>query len=133
LLVDELSEDEGFKPSVLKELLQLARPAVRLTPILRKYVECLGAAHRQVRSRIEAQATADWRTVSEALERARAQFGPDLIALAVSSGEDVETPDEHHCISGSSWTRRAMLLKKNSMLEGVARRYVSAEHPGDAA
>jgi hypothetical protein len=133
ILVEELVNEGEFKPSVLAELQKTGKESFPLTPILRQYVECLASVHAAVRQCLSSQAELDYQTLMVALERARVELREQLVGLVVSAGEDPERPQEHHHVSDRSWTRRQTLIKKNSNLSNLSRRYVSAEHAGDAA
>ena len=70
---------------------------------------------------------------------ARPVLGPRDEPLLAAVREEVAQPRdlsgflaEYHYISDRSWTRREVLLKKNSRLTRFSRRYVSAEHPSNA-
>jgi len=133
LLVEELENAGEFKASVLAELKAAGSKELPLTPILRRYVECLASVHTKVRELIASQAEADHKLLIVTLERARVELREGLTGLVVSAGDDPETPHEHHYISERSWSRRKQLIQKNSRLSNLSRKYVSAEHPGDAA
>jgi hypothetical protein len=131
--VRELVSEGGFKAKVLEELKRDGKEHVPLTPILRRYVESLASVHAFVRAAISGPAETDNQTVSAALERARAELSSELAGLAVTVGDDPENVHETHYLSDRSWVRRATLIRKNSQLSNLSRRYVSAEHAGDAA
>lgn len=131
--LEELISEGKFKASVLRELQERGKEYFQLTPILRRYVECLASIHVEIRRYLSHQADLDHQTLMAALYRARTELHENLVALVVSAGEDNEHPEEHHYISERSWTRRQTLIWKNSHLSNLSRRYVSAEHPGDVA
>ncbi len=133
ILVDELATAGKFKASILAELQRLGEESLPLTPILRQYVESMCVVHDKIRQSVSSQAELDYATTAAALDRARVEFGQELAGLVVSAGENSEAPAEHHYISDRSWTRREVLLKKNSRLTKLSRKYVSAEHPSDTA
>lgn len=131
--LEELINEGEFKATVLRELQESGKEYFSLTPILRRYVECLASVHAEVRRCLSHQADLDHQTLMATLDLARTEFHKDLVALVVSAGEDDEQPEEHHYVSERSWTRRQTLVRKNSNLNNLSRRYVSAEHPEDAA
>lgn len=131
--LEELVSEGDFKASVLRELQASGKQYFSLTRILRRYVESLAAVHVEVRRSLSRQADIDHQTIMAALDRARTELSEDLVAIVVAAGEDEENPQEHHFISERSWTRRQTLIRKNSSLTKLSRRYVSAEHPGDTA
>lgn len=131
--VDELETEGGFKASVLSELRVSGKKQFSLTLILRKYVECLTVVHEQVRAAIAGHIEKDHELISKALERARGEFGENLVGLVVSKGVDPSDVAEHHFVNEKSWKRREFLVHKNSSFSKLSRRYVSAEHPCDVA
>ncbi|HEV8240440.1 MAG TPA: hypothetical protein VGS57_13810 [Thermoanaerobaculia bacterium] len=132
IMVDELATAGDFKASVLAELRATGKKSFPLTPILRRYVESLASVHSKLREVLASQATLDHQTVDTAMARARSELRESSVGLVISAGDDLEKPTEHHYVSERSWTRQKTLIAKNSHLTKLSRRYVSAEHPGDA-
>lgn len=127
----ELENEGGFKPAVLADLRKSSKERFHLTPILRRYVECLASVHVEIRRSLNNRAKLDREVLSSALTRARTELGNET-GLAATAGEDPELPQERHYISDRSWQRRETLVKKNSLLTNLSRRFVSSEHAGDA-
>jgi hypothetical protein len=132
--LDELEAEGGFKASVLEDLGRTGKRRFPLTPILRQYVESLARVHEEVRAAISGQVERDHELVEQTLERARSEFGDGpLLGLAASKGIDLDHVDEHHFVNEKSWERRTVLMKKNSSLGKMSRRFVSAEYPSRVA
>jgi hypothetical protein len=131
--IDELEAEGGFKASVLKELKDSGKTYFSLTLILRRYLESLATVHAQIRASVSEQAEKDHQVVQVALERARQELTEDLVGLVVTEGADPVHVDEHHFVNERSWRRREFLVKKNSVLNNLSRRYAAAEHPSNVA
>lgn len=131
--IEELATEGDFKAAVLRELQEIGKQHFSLTPTLRRYIECLALVHEEVRRFLSPQADLDYQTLIAALDRARTELHEETVALVISAGEDDEHPEEHHYVSERPWTRRQTLIRKNSQLSKLSRRYVSAEYPGDFA
>lgn len=131
--LDELEAEGGFKASVLKELKDSGKTHFSLTLILRRYVESLATVHTQVRASISDQTAKDYQVVQAALKRASQEFTDGLVGLVVSKGTDPVHVVEHHFVNEKSWTRREFLVKKNSVLKNLSRRYAAAEYPSNVA
>ena len=130
---EELEAEGGFKASVLKELKDSGKSLFSLTVLLRRYVESLATIHAQIRSSISEQVEEDHHVVQAALKRARQELRENLLGLVVSKGADPIHVDEHHFVNERSWRRREFLVRKNSVLENLSRRYAAAEHPSNIA
>lgn len=132
--LDELEVEGGFKASVLDDLRRTSKKRFPLTPILRQYVESLARVHEEVRTAINGQVERDHELILRTIERARAKFGESpLLGLVASKGADADHVDGHHFVNEKSWERRAVLIKKNSSLGKLSRRFVSAEYPSHVA
>lgn len=131
--IAELEAEGGFKASVLKELKGSEKSHFSLTLILRRYVESLTTVHAQVRAAISEQAEKDHQVVQAALKRASQEIRENLVGLVVSKGTDSVHVTEHHFVNEKSWRRREFLVKKNSVLKNLSRRYAAAEFPGNVA
>ncbi len=129
--VDELTDEGGFKPSVLQELQASGRPIWPLTPVLRRYVESLATVHITLRDLLSSQAEGDHQALLRARERAEAELGSKLDWLGIAALDDDGNIRERHYIFERSWERRTALMSKNNILQNLSRRYVSGEHPGD--
>ncbi|MCA9647993.1 MAG: hypothetical protein KC492_45185 [Myxococcales bacterium] len=132
-LLSELEAEGDFKTSVLKELRGTGKTDFSLTLILRRYVESLASVHGKLREATRAGVEEEHRIVEAALVRARRELGENLVGLVVIAGPGAEHAEEHHFVNERSWKRREVLVKKNSVLQNLARRYVAAEHPSGVA
>ena len=127
-----LDADGGFKQNILDEL-KKRPPKVSLTPMVREYVEGLGAVHDVFRSQTKTHVESADETIAMVEQRARNAFGENpLLGLAVvaedEENEGVWTEVDH--IFSDLTQRRRILAGKNGLLKNLSRRYVriSSDH-----
>lgn len=134
LLVDDLVDEGGFKPKVLEDMQASGRSSWPLTPILRRYVESMTTVHGSVRKLLSEQVDRDYQVLLMYRARANAELGPSVTGLVVIAAVgDRGNVVERHYLSERFWERRRVLMCKNNGFQNLSLRYVSGEHPGDAA
>jgi hypothetical protein len=121
-----LEEDKKIKRRIVNELKKRGTN-VPVTPLVREYVEGLGAVHEVVRSQTKANVERADETIASVQERAQNLFGEDFrVGLAVvaedEDNEGVWTEVEH--IFDELSKRRRMLYVKNGLLKNLPLRYV---------
>jgi hypothetical protein len=114
-----LDVDGGFKQNILDEL-KKGHPKVPLTPLVREYVEGLGAVHDVFRSQTKAHVASADETIARVEQRAWNAFGENpIVSLAVvaedEENEGVWTEVDH--IFSDLIQRRRILVGKNGLLK----------------
>jgi hypothetical protein len=124
--IERVAEEPKIKASVRAELKALGK-ALDLTAFLRKYIECLGNVHEQLRKRLSSILSDSAQVLTAALKRAETKFDDDVgIVIIKQRGDEIaESHDLFHDIE----TRRQELSFKNSIFANLSLRYVSGEVP----
>ena len=125
--LSRLIEDPKFKRAVVEELRKRRKGLVPITPLVRDYVEGLGAVQEALREMIGSDVR-DWEQLLGAvLQRGREHFGQSggaVAIVALSDGKGVESQQ----LFPELWNYRAALSQKNSLLANLTKRYVSSAH-----
>lgn len=130
ILIKRLLEDPRLKSKLKKELRPSAEQQWPLTPILRRYVESLGAVHEIVREMLEGNLAGSRLVLQKAVEKARVSLSERTTGLAVAA-ETSEGAVEEECFFNERRGGRLEFLRaKNRFLGNLSRRYVSGEPPG---
>jgi hypothetical protein len=123
--VDHLAADGHFKKKVLRELRQLGKKDIDISPSIREYVHSLAVAHNWLRGETS-QAGDQWKEVLDAaLEKARHEYGGKAVALRIVDEQGQVLQIMH---LGEMLHERLYLLKlKNIGLERLDISYVASE------
>lgn len=124
--VVELREDSKFKSNVLSEL-EGRGEEVKITPLVRQYVEGIGCAHEELRSNTKQDIDAWARTISDLIDRARGPLDGKLTGLGIAAEDDRRYVETVH-VSERPKERLDYLVKKNSSFAKLSYRYVSGYH-----
>lgn len=134
LSVDDLADEGDFKAKILRQMQASGTSSWHLTPILRRYVESLTRVHGSVRSLLSEQVDRDHQSLLRSRERVKAELDVDVTEfVVVAIVNDCGIVVEQHYLSERFWERRLALMRKNDGFQNLSLRYVSGEHPGDAA
>lgn len=132
LELDHLEEGGALKKSVLEELRPLGRQ-VDIKPLVREYVQGLGAIHQRLRAEV-VEAVEHAATVFNAVaERWKAGDEPGDIGLAVIERKEDGTHSRSAQVFSDPITRHASLIRKNRRLGRVREHYISSEVDREAA
>jgi hypothetical protein len=127
LLVEQFEPDD-IKPTVMSELRASGTREIRLTHVLRRYIECLASVHEDIRATVATQVAIDQAELEAALETARAAFDRDLTGLAVTAVDPDGRISDARYIGDRYWTERDALVRKNRNFKHFSRRFVSSEY-----
>jgi len=128
LSIAELRADPKVKPSVIKELKSSGK-YFPVTPLIREYVEGLGAVHQEFRSMSKSY-VAQWECVlKQVCDRAAAAFDGRKSGLTIvardEEGQQVDSED----VFEDPIVYRSKLVRKNRSLTKLSARFVSSECP----
>jgi hypothetical protein len=127
--------DRDFKPRILGELREKSEAnkgkRVPLTPLLREYVEGLGAVNEALRKHAETDVERCGKLLASVIEQARREISEQTLGLAVVVEDEEGNWSDEDDIFGDLWTRWQGLVTKNRLHERLARRYVNGRGEGD--
>lgn len=126
--VRELDQDGSIKSRLMAELHELGEK-VPLTPLVREYIEGIGAIHGGFRSQAKAPVEGWEAMLKGAIRRARDEFGGDKPGLAIVAWDEGGRINASEHLFEDFMKYRATLERKNGFLEKLSARYVSGSCP----
>lgn len=121
-----LQEDGGFKPSVLRELIEIGE-TVDLRPLARSYVAGIGRIHAKLRDLMQPQVDGAESTIESLIMQYQEQGQRDVLGLAVVERDGSGRWTRHVSIFADPIAKRRSLTARMHFVTSVERVYTSNE------
>ena len=129
LNVEKLSEDGGFKSSVLSELKAIAdtKGNVDIRPLVREYISSLGEIHGELRKMFEDDAARFDSMILDAIQRLNSLSGENRDSVYVASYKDGGGISKEFPLLRDFVERRHRIIEKTKHIEHYFTAYVSSK------